>query len=164
MTISARDGNGRAIRSIETIEQDRKAAELRSRSMTYAQIAAELDIGKETARQAVIRGNADVPVEPLQEARRLELDKLDRIERHLLGVMEREHLTVSHGRIMMVGDRPLLDDGPGVQAAMALLRVQARRSELLGLDAPEKVEHTVLTVSEVERLIAEAESELGIGS
>ena len=40
--IRARNGRGRAIRSIETVRQDQRAAEMRSQSMTYPQYAAAL--------------------------------------------------------------------------------------------------------------------------
>ena len=85
------------------------------------------------------------PSEDQNKARRLELRKLDRIEDHLLRVMEREHITVSQGRVAMLDESPIKDDGPGVQAAIALLRVQERRAKLIGLDEPVKTRQDVFT-------------------
>lgn len=130
--IKARDGRGRAIRSLETVAQDQEAAELRSQSMTYPQIAKKLGVSVSTAYERVTRGLQAVPSENVVEVRRLELAKLDHIEAHLLGVMERE---------------------PGVQAAMGLLRVQERRARLLGLDAPAQIRVETITEDMLDREI-----------
>lgn len=149
-------------RSIETAQRDMRAAEMRSRSMTYQQIADALEMSVGAAYKAVQRAFASIPTEEAVEAKRQELDKLDRIERHLLGVMEREHIKVDHGKVIRddeTGER-ILDDGPGVQAASTLLRVQERRTRLLGTDAPQRQVTTVITESIVDAEIARLEREL----
>ncbi|MCU1494852.1 MAG: hypothetical protein JWO62_2616 [Acidimicrobiaceae bacterium] len=128
--------------------------------MSYRQIAAELGCSVSVAYDAVQRGMAMVPLEGAAEAKRQELAKLDRIERHLLGVMEREHITVSHGKVIDIDGIPVLDDGPGVQAAVSLLRVMERRAKLLGLDAPSRSEVKVITEDEVDAEIKRLEAEL----
>lgn len=162
MTIKARDGHGRAIRTLGTIEQDQRAAEMRSVSMTYPQIANELGVSVTTAHESVMRGMAAVPTEGQIEAKRLELLKLDRIERHLFGVMGREHIRVNHGRVILDEGRRVLDDGPGIQAATALLRVQERRARLLGLDEPAKHRVDVITEDVVDAEIKRLTKELGL--
>jgi DNA-binding CsgD family transcriptional regulator len=164
-SIKARDGRGRAIRTLETIERDRYAAELRSRSKTYQAIADELGIDVATAFRAVQRGMEVTPSEDQHKARRLELAKLDRIEDHLLKVMQCEHVSVSQGRVAMLDDSPVRDDSTGIQAALALLRVQDRRSKLLGLDEPTKTQTDVFThdafveaFQQLEREVQEQES------
>jgi hypothetical protein len=65
--------------------------------MTYPQIAVELGVSVTTAYDSAMRGMAAVPTEGQVEVKRPDLLKLDRIERHLLGVMTREHIRVDHG-------------------------------------------------------------------
>ncbi len=164
MTNRQRDGRGRFRRGVATAERDARALELASRSMSYRQIAAELGCDVHTAYTAVQRGLAAIPAPAAAEYRRIELDKLDRLERHLLGVMEREHVSASHGRVVTLDGKPVLDDGPGVQAAVALLRVQDRRARLLGLDAPTLTRVQVEDVVDAEIRRLEAELAAGVGA
>lgn len=150
------------MRSIETAMRDMEIAEMRSRSMTFPAIAAKLGISVSTAYEATQRAFAMIPTEDAKEARRLELEKLNRIEAHLLGVMERAHVKVDHGKIIRDdenGER-LLDDGPGVTAAGSLLRVQERRSRLMGLDAPTRSTVQVITEDLVDEEISRLEMQL----
>ena len=170
MTIKARTGQGRAARAVETIEQDKRAWELRCARLTEREIATQLGISPSTAHEAWQRGAKLVPAVGQDEYREAELAELERIARHLLGVMAREHVKVDHGRVIMdlvrnpetgeVTQRRMLDDAPGVQAALGLLRVQARRSALLGLDAPARVRITVVTEDEVDAEIRRLEAKL----
>lgn len=137
MSIRARSGNGRAVRAPETIVQDQRAWELKCLHYTDRQIAVELGIAPTTAMESWKRGAAMMPTPNMIEERQAMLDELDRVSFHLYGVMTREHVKVDHGHVVSADDGTLiLDDGPGVQAAMGLLRTQERRSHLLGLDAP----------------------------
>ena len=68
--------------------QDQRAAEMRSVSMTYQQIATELGVSVSTAYESAMRGMQAVPTEGVVEAKRLELLKLDVIERRLFGVLD----------------------------------------------------------------------------
>ena len=144
--------------------------------MTWEAIGTELGIAPTTAYRSAMRGMAAVPTEGQQEAKRAELRKLDRIERHLLSVMEREHITVNQGRVIRIGGEPIwengkiayweggtpvLDDGPGVQAAGKLLQVQERRARLLGLDAPTQARIEVVTEDVVDAEIRRLEEKLG---
>lgn len=159
--IKARDGRGRNITTLEDAQNAMQAAEMRSRSMTYPQIAAELGIALSTAYDRVQRGFAQIPTEEAKEAKRLELAKLDRIEAHLLAVMERDHVRIDHGKVIRDDlDQPMLDDGPGVQAAGSLLRVQERRSRLMGLDAPTRSTVQVITEDLVDEEISRLEMQL----
>ena len=160
--IKARDGRGRNITTLEDAQNAMQAAEMRSRSMTYPQIAAELGIALSTAYDRVQRGFAQIPSDEAKQQKSLELAKLDRIEAHLLGVMERDHIKVDHGKVIRHDetDLPILDDGPGVQAAGSLLRVQERRSRLMGLDAPTRATVQVITEDLVDEEISRLESQL----
>lgn len=162
-TSAGRDHNGRFTRQVDTVHRDADAVRLRACGKTYAEIANALGYGdKSAARKAVERGLAEVIEEPAAELRTLELERLDRLTAVCWEVLEREHVTVSHGHVVrrevgierdaagaIVFDgagkpipiyEDLLDDGPSLQAVDRLLRIQQRRAALLGLDAPQKQE------------------------
>jgi Ni,Fe-hydrogenase III large subunit len=160
--IKQRGSNGRAVRSAATAEQDKRAWELRTRSLTYSQIGGILGIAASTAYESATCGAALVPTEGMIELKRAELAKLDRIECHLRDAMTREHVRVDHGRVITYKRKPVIDDAPVIQAAVALLRVQERRAKLLRLDEPAKHRVDVITEEVVDAEIKRLEQELGL--
>ncbi|NUP23448.1 MAG: hypothetical protein HOZ81_46820 [Streptomyces sp.] len=136
----ARDGNGQYTRDPETVARDAEATRLRSRGLSYRQIAAELGMHPSSAYAAVQRAMAEVIAEPASEALAFELARLDELHRAALGVLERRHVTVSNGRVIYVDDKPLLDDGPVLQAIDRLVKISESRRRLLGLDQPAKTQ------------------------
>ncbi|MFD4830149.1 hypothetical protein ACFWPV_09880 [Streptomyces uncialis] len=91
------------------------------------------------------------------ELERLEgaLARLDGLEAAALEVLAREHITVSHGKVIIVGDRPLLDDGPVLAAIDRLVKIEDTRQrnsesrrKLLGLDSPIKADVQVTEVTQ----------------
>jgi hypothetical protein len=152
-------------RSIETQERDAQAVELRRRHLNYRQIGAQLGYSDAAAYKAVQRGLADTAAEPSAEVRKLELERLDDIARGFQRVFATRHYAISLGSGKVVMDpatgQPLVDDGPVIQAGLALLRVMERRAKYLGLDAPAK--HEVRTIGETDaRLIELAEQVAGM--
>jgi hypothetical protein len=145
-SIKARDGHGRAIRSLETLAQDQPAAELRSASVTYPQIAEQLGISVTTAYESVSRGMVAIPTEGQIEAKRLELAKLDRRQRYLFGVLAKASTTVEQG----------------IAACNAFDRTQKRRAALLGFDEPARTRVEVITEDVVEAEIRRLEAQLGL--
>ncbi|MGP8162772.1 MAG: hypothetical protein ACLQAN_03185 [Acidimicrobiales bacterium] len=125
-------------------------------SMTYAQIGEYLGVSTSTAFERVQRGMQAVPTEGVIEARRLELTKLDAIERRLLVVLGQRQPRVDHGRVIWDVDPEtnervrVVDYGPVVAAAAGLLRVQERRAKLLGLDAPAQIRVETVTEDELD--------------
>ena len=159
--IKARDGRGRMMREIDTAERDMRAAEMRSRSMTLQQIATELGVSVPSVHRMIQRAFESIPTEGAAQAKANELAKIDRIEAHLLGVMERAHVRIDHGRVIRDdNDVPLLDDAPGVQAANSLLRVQERRAKLMGYDAPTRQIIQVVPQEVVDAEIIHLEAQL----
>jgi hypothetical protein len=140
-----RDGKGRYDRDPETVKRDARAAELRAKSWTYQQIGDDLGMSRQSAYEAVQRALADTLEEPGAAVRAMELAKLDAMERAVLGVLEREHVTVQHGKVVKILDaatgqeKALLDDSPILQAVDRLLRIAERRARLLGLDAEKRI-------------------------
>jgi hypothetical protein len=140
-----RDGNGRYYRTVEDAERDERAARLRADGWTFARIAEELGYdSRATAHHAVQRVLKETVREAGEDLRSLELERLDKLYRSAMGVLERQHVTVSHGKIIQAPDpdtgeeTPLIDDAPVLNAIDRLLRIQERRARLLGLDAPVK--------------------------
>jgi hypothetical protein len=131
--------DGKFVADPAVAERDRRAAELRGKGWSYRKIAAELKIDVHTAHDAVERALRAIRAEGAAEVRQLELERLDRMYEAVLGVLEREHVTVSNGKVIYVGEEPLKDDDPVLRAVDRLLKIQERRARLLGLDAEQKV-------------------------
>lgn len=135
-----RDGGGRYAKDPSLPERDAEFLELRKRGLAYRAIAAQTGYDVKTVHEAVKRCMAAVTEEPAQEVRQLELERLDDMWTAVMKVLEAKHFTVSQGRIVYLGDEPLEDDGPVLAAVDRLLRIQERRSKLLGLDSAVKQE------------------------
>jgi hypothetical protein len=182
---SRSSGNGEYVRTVETAERDAAAARLRSRGRTYAQIAEELGLsGKQVAFDCVQRAIKAIVKEPATEALAIELERLDldlirleELETEARTVMRRNHLTVSHGKVISTAnpdtgkEEPLLDDGPVLQAIDRLVRIEEargrnsdRRARLLGLNAPTRVDAIVHEVTqqdlELQELLREAKAKV----
>ena len=138
-TRRTRNGKGRFDRNPVTAERDAEAARLRARSLTYREIGEQLGLTVASAYEAVQRALRDTLTEPAADVRELELRRLDEMWAAVLAVLERDHLTVSHGKVITIDGEPLKDDGPVLSAVDRLLKIQERRAKLLGLDSAEKV-------------------------
>ncbi|MFF2228620.1 hypothetical protein ACFVV7_35470 [Streptomyces globisporus] len=137
-------GDGQFVRSLTTAQRDAEAARLRTQGWTYPRIADHLGFKhRADAWNAVQRVLKDTVREAGKEVRSLELERLDRLEAAANEVLERQHITVSHGKIVYHEDEPLPDDAPSLQAIDRLLKIQERRARLLGLDAPTKQAITI---------------------
>lgn len=151
-----RGGNGEFLATVETAERQAKAAELRSRGWTYRKIAEELNINVHQAHddvKAAMRAIVEKPAKDVlaMELARLdsELERLNALEESVQRVLERKHFTISHGKIIYLGEDPLEDDAPILQAVDRLVRIEESRRKngesrrrLLGLDAPVKAQVT----------------------
>ncbi|MFJ9887168.1 hypothetical protein ACIQRW_15040 [Streptomyces sp. NPDC091287] len=136
-----RDGKGRYTRSIESVRRDATAADLRSQRKSYQQIAEELGYSdKGEAWRGVQRAKADVAREPVTRLIRSEAAQLDDLYVSALEVLERDHIMVSHGKIVKDDDgNPLLDDGPKLAAIRELRTIRESYRKLFGADAPSRV-------------------------
>lgn len=151
----------------KTAERRRKAIEMRLAGATLDTIADELDYSdRAAAHKDITRAmeqNITELAQPVEVMRETELQRLDVMWAEAWAVLKREHVTVSHGRIVMDEregheGRPLLDDGPVLQAIATLLRIQERRAKFLGLDSPMKVE--AITIDALDAAIAKLAAEL----
>ena len=171
-----RDKHGRATRTPEHIAKDIKAAELRSKSLSYKQIGEQLGLSLQGAYDAVQRGIREIPTEGAKEAKRIELAKLDTMEQVAWNILESLHYVLIEsgpraGEIIYhpdTPDEPLADPTPVLAAMAALARAGERRAKLLGLDEPARARVDVVThdafaqaVEELEAEVAELETSAG---
>jgi hypothetical protein len=110
---------GNLDRRLAAHERQLKALELRLAGVTYQQIADELGYaGRQGAFKAVEAALRLTLREPADNLRRISAERLDRA-------------TLAIWRAVNAGD---------LQAIDRLLRIEARRAKLLGLDAPQRQE------------------------
>lgn len=184
-----RQRNGKLARNPDTAERDAKAAKLRARGLEYADIAREMGYtDKSAAYKAVQRCLRDTLTEPGDELRKLELDRLDAMQRAVQAILDREHVSISQGRVVRRRGEPkfdehgdpvldakgqpeyewndVLDDGPALAAVDRLLKIQERRARLLGLDTPTKSHVMVERVDprdlELSELLNEAKAKAAV--
>lgn len=136
----ARDGGGKFIRTVETAERDAKAARMRSRGMSYRDIARALHIDVRTAHTAVKNAMQEIIREDAEAAIQFELDRLDEMHQAALKVLERHHIVVSNGQVVRLDGEPMQDDGPVLSAIDRIVRISESRRKLLGLDQPAKTQ------------------------
>jgi hypothetical protein len=136
-----RDGHGRYIRTPEIAARDAQAAALRAEHWTFQAIADELGFSdKSDARHAVRRALRDIVQGPAEKLVASEAERLDSLYEEALEVLQRDHVTVSHGKIIRdEDDNPILDDAPKLAAIDRLVKVRESYRKLLGLDAPSRV-------------------------
>lgn len=144
---AARKGpNGQFIRTVQGSDQDRRAAELRSLGLTFDQVGEQLGLSGSAAFRAVDRGLRGVPTADMIAAKALALAKLDKQERHFLGIQATTWYRVDHGRVILAEDgTPMIDPDPGMRAGLALIRIAERRARLEGTDEPARSRVEVIT-------------------
>lgn len=148
-----RSGGGQFVRTPEQAERDAYAASLRSKGYGYRAIGEELGVDPSSAYDAVQRALKEIVQEPAEEAKKLELERLDEqllrydgMRAMVMRTLENRHYTVSSGKLIFLGDEPLEDDSFVLAAADRLRQIEEskqkaaeRRARLLGLDAPQRV-------------------------
>ena len=110
-----------------------------------------------------MRAYADIPGRGVEEARRPDLERLNRLIEQAWAVMEREHVTVSHGHVVgkqtgwkrdpetdeVLRDdegapvpeyEDILDDGPLLAAVREIRGLLERRAKIIGYEAPTRHE------------------------
>lgn len=146
---------------IDVAERRTKAINLRRDGHTWEDIATQLgyadrgaackDVSRALAARLAEQGQA------ADEAREIELERLDDLWRRALAVLTAQHEVIYQGEATGIPD-----DGPSLAAIDRLLRISDRRAKLLGLDAPTRVEGTLGAAgadAQVEALIAQVEAE-----
>jgi hypothetical protein len=134
---------------VAVAEREARALALRRDGATYADIGQVLGVSRQMATRIVQRGLRRMVVENAEQARLVELDRLDQLTREALAVLRRRHYAVQGGEVVKRLDpetgreEELLDDGPVLATIACLPRVAARRAALLGLDSPTRIDASV---------------------
>lgn len=153
--------DGRFTRTIEGAGRDAEAARLKSRGLSYGQIAKNLGYADPSgAYRAVQRALASVPAESVDELRRIQSEQIDALTAQAIEVLESTHYAHTvHGDLVLGPDgQPLVDSMPTLHAIDRLIRLAERRSKLMGLDAPSR--HEVITLDYLDAQIRDAAEEL----
>lgn len=139
--------------------------------LSYQQIADAVGYRhKSDAWRAIQRCREAVIREAGAELIAAEAAHLDDLFVAALEVLGRDHLTVSHGKVITVTDpetgteRPLLDDGPRLAAIDRLLRIRESYRKLYGADERAKLDVTVHEVTqqdvELQEMVREAKAKM----
>lgn len=161
-----RDGNNRWTTNPDIAFTDAIAAERRAEGWTLQEIADELGYAHRTgARDAINRAVRAVVRGPAEKLIELEAARLDSLYEEALAVLERDHITVSHGKVIRDDDgNVLLDDGPKLAAIDRLVKIRESYRRLYGLDRPVKVQATVTEVTqqdlELQEMLREAKAKM----
>lgn len=137
--------------------------------LSYQQIADAVGYNhKSDAWRAIQRCRQAVMREAGTELIAAEAAHLDDLFVAALEVLGRDHLTVSHGKVITVTDpetgteKPLLDDGPRLAAIDRLLRIRESYRKLYGADERAKLDVTVHEVTqqdvELQEMVREAKA------
>ncbi|WP_432021091.1 hypothetical protein [Streptomyces sp. 1222.5] len=140
-----RDGNGKFVRSMDNVHRDAEAAEYwAEHRCSYQEIAERFGYtDRSTAWRGIQAAKRDVALPAVSKLRQVEAEQLDALYVMALEIIERNHVVVSHGRVVHGDDgQPLPDDGPRLQAIQTALRIRDQYQNLHGLKQPAKVEHS----------------------
>jgi hypothetical protein len=139
-------GDGRYIRTDDSVRRDAQAAGLRSQGKTFQQIADTLGYSdKGSAWRGIQRARRDAVIEPVTRLIEVEAAELDELYARALEILDRHHITVQQGRVVTMLDVdsgrevPIPDDGPKLQALQVALKIRESYRKLRGLDAEKKI-------------------------
>lgn len=148
----------------KTAERRKKAVEMRLAGADFDTIATELGYADRASAHKDITRAMEASVAEQHRSvdlyREETLRTLDLLMVEAWAVLRREHITVSHGRVIRddeTGDK-ILDDGPTLQAMDRISRLLDQRSKLRGEYAPIKVE--AMSIDALDQAIAELAAEL----
>jgi hypothetical protein len=156
-----RNGGGEFTRTLAGAERDTEAARLQARGLPLRKIAEQLGYANESgASKAISRALAAVPVQGVDELRRIQCDQLDYLTAKALEVLEAVHYAHSQSGNLILGPggEYLHDDAPVLNAIDRVLKIAERRAKLMGLDAPQR--HEVTTLDYLDAQIRDAAAEL----
>jgi hypothetical protein len=97
------------------------------------------------ARRGILRAKADVARPAIDKLIKTESEELDALYTEACAILQRNHVTVSHGKVITWlnpetgNDEPLLDDGPKLAAIRVALDIRASYRKLHGLDQPSRL-------------------------
>lgn len=143
-SVQARDGNGRFVETIESLERDAQALRLRSMGYSLAEIDKHLGYGGPgNASRAISKAREKIMRPAVAEHVAVQLARLDYIALSLMEIKQRQHVVTSGGKIVTDDQgNPLRDAGPELACLRELRAVGESTRKMLGLDAAVKLELT----------------------
>ncbi len=128
-------------------KRDREAARLKAMGHDLDDIAELLDLtdsrtgefDPKRAAAAVRRGLSQVHQFTVDEKRHEQLHALGLMKRHLWESLDRPHVMVQQGRVIIVEGAPMEDRRFVLETLDRLLKVEEREAKLLGLDATTRI-------------------------
>lgn len=140
-----RQPNQRQMSDALLAERDEKIWQLRLQGRSLRQIGLAVGLSHVAVKDVLDLGYAERIYPKVDQARLLELERLDELQHRAWKVLDDAHVTISGGKIVtQVGadgkETPLADDGPVLHAIDRLLRISERRARLIGMDMPTRVE------------------------
>lgn len=138
--IPRQGSSGRFAPRPETQLKRARACELAAQGLTYRAIAAEMGVDVHTAYGYVQDALKATLKEPAENLVRLESERIDFLYSRALEILERSHVTVSHGKVICDDTgQPIPDDGPKLAAIREMRTLRESFRKLRGLDSPSKV-------------------------
>lgn len=119
------------------------------RGATNVAIGEHFGVSRETIRLLLKEYIAELTVPLAEDMRKIENDKLDRLEALGWKILEDNHVAFQHGKVVVMKDpetgqeKPIEDVEPILKGMDRLLKVSDRRAKLWGIDTPVKQESTV---------------------
>lgn len=111
---------------------------------TWDQIADQLDYASPGAActdyKRIVEARREELAQSLDDMRAAQLEGLQELRRVAVEVMRRDHVHVSGGKVVYELGDPLMDYGPTLAAIDRIAKIDAQIAQLLGLNAPARVE------------------------
>lgn len=159
-----RDGHGKFVLTAESMERDAQAFRMRGEGKTLAEITIALGYSSSQACHQALKRHLEKHIAPAADEYRAVIDaRLDRMYREVMRVLEATHYVISNGTVVFFGEckcddgqrlaglcahaKPLTDDAPVLASVDRLLKIEAQRAKLFGLNAPVKHEVSVSQVT-----------------
>jgi hypothetical protein len=143
-----------------------KVLEMKRDGLSLYQISKELNYSDTYIKKIYRQALKAIIVDNVEDVRKMELEKLDRLEREVIGVLRAFHPVVNSGSVVrdVVDDEDgspmvdpktgnpvtvrLQDQGPKLAAVDRAIRIMERRARLMGLDTPVKTQQEVRVTTE----------------
>lgn len=138
-----RNAKGQFFRTLHKAERDAECARLYSEGgWTFRALAEHLGYSDHSA---AIRGYQRAIREAVrdagEQALRVTIDRLEYLWEKAVEVLEKDHVVVSHGKVIEdVAGRPLIDSGPTLAAIREARATLERLSRIAGLEQPTKLD------------------------
>lgn len=126
----------------QTARRRKRAVDLREAGYGFAEIAEDLDVSVPYAWKLYHDALKAIPVASVDQHRRSESARLEKIANKLTEILDGDHPLVSNGRRF----DDLTDNGPVIAAARELRQISESLRKLYGVDAPTRTQAEVTTV------------------